>query len=1065
MLMKVFNLKAFAAGLALVGSFLGVSMVQAQDYVTDPNNMTAGYYYVVSSQNPNYAWTVLPTKEIAVAKLDKTQPQFVWYLTGRNGKNDVSEAGTKITDLGSAYRMRFFFGQPNWTNSSSASTLEGGEGPFYALGGLNENADKQLFTINTEWGMHNWQGVNDEGFRFSASNRGYDIAPKDGIFTNGAKLWFYGGGAKAEAGRWKLLPAEGEALDALQSITNVDDYIAALPAFATDAIINDCVALVAQLKAIKDNVGTEEGQYNVPANTRTFFMNNEAIKASGTPWATFQNYWNNLADYEEPTGAGYEGLDEEALTTLKANLALLIEVMKSTLVERSLGLGDVEIVTLQWNGAGRYSGINGGGKWESPSDFGSPNGGNGRVALVKADEGKYYIASQGLFLKITEEGKRVTAENKADATAFVTTRSSENGLTFVTEDGWYLTGSQFAPTQDAPAQDYKINTFGNYANVSVADGATELNGIFYSSLVIPFKVQKPADERFHTFVMKVKDGNVVAEDVDVVPAGVPFLYVGPSKGDDARMPIPQEGQEYSEEIVNDGNLLDGGFLMRIEGDELTALNSVSYTLSVNDGKVGYFLAGGFTENTPANRGYITQTQADALNAASFQLVYDAEAGTLEVVISNPLAVAIETAIAKFIELNEVVTDATVTNKDRYEYKLTEADEALLDGDYDEAAGYAGLTLEQVNALIDQMQELIDAIKASKTTGLKDVNIVTLQWNGAGRYTGINGARTWADPSDYGSPNGANGKIGIIKKENGYVIASNGAFYKMTETVNEDETVTYGKATAESEADATQFTVTGSIEDGLTFEYKGQYLNGAQLNITAEKPAQNYKVNTFDVAAEHFAKASQDLIQVGDVYMAAICIPFKVQKPEGEGFHTYIVNKELQTEEVDVVPAGVPFIFVSPTNDGEGKRLIIPQEDQEYAAVPSTETLLSGMYLQAAAGEAFVFGTESETVIEGEDEDAQYVTTTTAVFAKNDNWGGATNMAYIATDAVVSAVKYQFTEGELIALDEDGKNIATGVAEVPMVRVNTNVIYNLNGVRVENPAKGLYIRDGKKFVVK
>ena len=65
-------------------------------------------------------------------------------------------------------------------------------------------------------------------------------------------------------------------------------------------------------------------------------MNNEIIKNSGTPWATFQSYWNNLSDYAEPTGSGYEGLDEDGLNNLKANLALLIEVMKSTLVERSL---------------------------------------------------------------------------------------------------------------------------------------------------------------------------------------------------------------------------------------------------------------------------------------------------------------------------------------------------------------------------------------------------------------------------------------------------------------------------------------------------------------------------------------------------------------------------------------------------------------------------------------------------------------------------------------------------------------------------------------------------------
>ena len=191
----------------------------------------------------------------------------------------------------------------------------------------------------------------------------------------------------------------------------------------------------------------------------------------------------------------------------------------------------------------------------------------------------------------------------------------------------------------------------------------------------------------------------------------------------------------------------------------------------------------------------------------------------------------------------------------------------------------------------------------------------------------------------------------------------------------------------------------------------------------------------------------------------------MQKPEGEGFHTYIVNKDLTTEEVDVVPAGMPFIYVSPTNDGEGKRLLIPQDDQEYVGVPNTETLLSGMYLQTAVDEAFVFGTETETNIEGEDEDAQYVTVTNAVFAKNENWGGSTNSAYIAADAVENVAKFKFVDGNLVAIDEDGQEIVTGVTEVSVVRVQSDAIYNLNGMRVENPTKGLYIRDGKKFVVK
>jgi len=55
------------------------------------------------------------------------------------------------------------------------------------------------------------------------------------------------------------------------------------------------------------------------------------------------------------------------------------------------------------------------------------------------------------------------------------------------------------------------------------------------------------------------------------------------------------------------------------------------------------------------------------------------------------------------------------------------------------------------------------------------------------------------------------------------------------------------------------------------------------------------------------------------------------------------------------------------------------------------------------------------------------------------------------------------------LDEDGKVISgdvTGIESVEKIDVNNGAIYNLQGVRVDNPVKGgLYIQNGKKIVVK
>lgn len=46
--------------------------------------------------------------------------------------------------------------------------------------------------------------------------------------------------------------------------------------------------------------------------------------------------------------------------------------------------------------------------------------------------------------------------------------------------------------------------------------------------------------------------------------------------------------------------------------------------------------------------------------------------------------------------------------------------------------------------------------------------------------------------------------------------------------------------------------------------------------------------------------------------------------------------------------------------------------------------------------------------------------------------------------------------------EDGET--TGISNVKVVR-EEGIIYNLNGTRIQNPGKGIYVKDGKKFIVK
>ena len=59
---------------------------------------------------------------------------------------------------------------------------------------------------------------------------------------------------------------------------------------------------------------------------------------------------------------------------------------------------------------------------------------------------------------------------------------------------------------------------------------------------------------------------------------------------------------------------------------------------------------------------------------------------------------------------------------------------------------------------------------------------------------------------------------------------------------------------------------------------------------------------------------------------------------------------------------------------------------------------------------------------------------------------------------------KYDGGGKIKVFEAANPVVTSISSVA-VSTNTNAVYNLNGQRVEAPAKGLYIQNGKKFVVK
>ena len=155
------------------------------------------------------------------------------------------------------------------------------------------------------------------------------------------------------------------------------------------------------------------------------------------------------------------------------------------------------------------------------------------------------------------------------------------------------------------------------------------------------------------------------------------------------------------------------------------------------------------------------------------------------------------------------------------------------------------------------------------------------------------------------------------------------------------------------AEATHFTITGSVTDGLTFlGDDGKYLSGQSLGVADTSPTETYKVNTFGNYA--IIKIS-NLQQGSDGYWGAYCFPYKLEANDAANQHLYIVNANQTVEEVSVVGAGQPFLLKA--NAGSVYLKITANANQEYAGTPTTDTFLRGFYLTnqgPAVGEGGAF---------------------------------------------------------------------------------------------------------------
>ena len=971
-MIKKFLKTALATALFAVA---GVQTAGAQEvtYLTNPETLPSGYYYVVSSYNDNYAWAINGDKEFVVDELDETDVKFIFYVTGRNTDSETTKKQDNVTvaNLGTQLRVRMFWGTPAWTDFSSDPKV------FWTLGGLGANSNQQLLNVNAEYGMHNWQNVTDAGFRFNASNRGYNIAPQNGTFAKRQKLWYYANNTYNDQGRWKFKAVSAAQITAVEA-TTPEVVIARLQA---EEAVPNAIAAFAELTAVAANIGTAVGEYNYEPTTEE------------------QNLINGAYD-EEST---YSGMSLSEINALITSFAELTAAIKAAYV-----WPNVSIVTLQFNGQNRYSGWNNsnstGNQW---NDLGSPNGVNGRIALLKQSDGKFVISSQGLYLKNTQQ----STFNLADATKFTMTGSFDDGLTFQAEDGNYLTGSKFAVSATEPTNKYKVNTFNMYTKVSDTDGyVTDGNGNYANALCYPVRVKKPG-ENYHMYTVKVVDGALQTTEVNEVPAGVPFIYVRPNNdnNDGDRLIIDQDNQEYAATPATD-YLLQGFYLQDQKED-------AKFYFGVKDNVFGFYTD--VQLGTATNRAYITAASAADLDGAKmFQLID----GELVVTQTHEVTYQLEDANGNKLADDVVIEDAV--------HGSAPAAPAAFE------AGYVTLTKTSGPDAINADATIVYTatwnalpFELDKEYNLafrpNDVRFASTEQNANNNYLVQPNTTDYKRTLDAyqwkltGNPYA----IQVVAKDGGVVTLSDESNYA---TLEEDGTFTFTLV----RVDDTTFRLQAN---GLTVTngqiYLADYQNPGKLGrYTADDGTK---------------------IQVADIPTAPETVALTVTEA---GYATFTSEWPLDFSTVSTVKAYravknenlIDFMQVTTVPAEEGLLIKGSFDTEVTANIPVAATT------PAAIENEFVGTLVNLLLTEGD-----YVLYQTSFYKV-----GTTDVTLPAGKAYIPASVG--ANARIAKLDFDE---ATGIQSIDNGKLTIDNVYNLQGVRVAQPTKGLYIVNGKKMVVK
>ena len=199
----------------------------------------------------------------------------------------------------------------------------------------------------------------------------------------------------------------------------------------------------------------------------------------------------------------------------------------------------------------------------------------------------------------------------------------------------------------------------------------------------------------------------------------------------------------------------------------------------------------------------------------------------------------------------------------------------------------------------------------------------------------------------------------------------------------------------------------------------------------------------------FATASTVDVTLNASGFASYCSPFALNLAETADYKAYAVkaiggNTVKFTKIQGKVAANTPFVLYNPDKASEAVSLpIIEDGDSEIAAVNDNDLrgTLSPTYVEAAEGYTN-FGLSG----------GKFVKMTDGVVKKNKAYLPVSNSVIEGSGAREFSIVF-----------DDGDT--TGIDSIDNSQLTIGGYYNLNGQRVAQPAKGLYIVNGRKVVIR